>query len=181
MLKICVASHVPLIWLELFTFVTLLAIATCFQAVDTLCKLWLAWGLQFLHGNWQIRICVRHKFQRNRNFMLGINSSCENGLDILCLHFHFSFRTNGKRATRWKRLPVAVTVFFFESTILKLLDQAMFKVLSQKLQDTLTTSFWSDTLQLEILRTWITIWTNFSAVNIFKRKLAKVLGLLSFT
>ena len=30
---------------------------------------------------------------------------------------------------------------FFESTILKLLDQAMFKVLSQQLQDTLTTIF----------------------------------------
>ena len=30
---------------------------------------------------------------------------------------------------------------FFESTILKLLDQAMFKVLLQKLQDTLTTAF----------------------------------------
>ena len=30
---------------------------------------------------------------------------------------------------------------FFESTILKLLDQAMFKVLSQQLQDTLTTVF----------------------------------------
>ena len=29
----------------------------------------------------------------------------------------------------------------FESTVLKLLDQAMFKVLSQQLQDTLTTVF----------------------------------------
>ena len=50
---------------------------------------------------------------------------------------------------------------FFESTILKLLDQATFKVLSQQLQDTLTTAIWSDTLQLKILQTWITIWTNF--------------------
>ena len=39
---------------------------------------------------------------------------------------------------------------FFESTILKLLDQAMFKVLSQQLQDTLTMAIWSDTLQLKI-------------------------------
>ena len=31
--------------------------------------------------------------------------------------------------------------FFFESTVLKLLDQAMFKVLSQPLQDTLKTRF----------------------------------------
>ena len=50
---------------------------------------------------------------------------------------------------------------FFESTILKLLDQATFKVLSQQLQDTLTTAISSDRLQLKILQTWITIWTNF--------------------
>ena len=49
---------------------------------------------------------------------------------------------------------------FFESTILKLLDQAMFKVLSQQLQDT-DYGIWNDTLQLKILRAWITIWTNF--------------------
>ena len=46
---------------------------------------------------------------------------------------------------------------FFESTILKLLDQATFKVLSQQLQDTLTTAISSDRLQLKILQTWITI------------------------
>ena len=62
-------SYVLLIWLELFTFVTLLATPTRFQAVDPLCTLWLAWGLQLLRGNWQIRIYVRHKFQHNRNFM----------------------------------------------------------------------------------------------------------------
>ena len=36
---------------------------------------------------------------------------------------------------------VTVMIFFFESTVLKLLDQAMFKVLSQPLQDTLKTRF----------------------------------------
>ena len=36
---------------------------------------------------------------------------------------------------------VTVMIFFLESTVLKLLDQAMFKVLSQPLQDTLKTRF----------------------------------------
>ena len=92
MLKICVASYVLLIWLELITFVTLLATYPLpIQAVDPLCTLWLAWGLQFLRGNWQIRIYVRHKFQRNRNFMWDINSNCDNGLIILATFSFYSY------------------------------------------------------------------------------------------
>ena len=60
---------------------------------------------------------------------------------IFCFHFYFLFRTNGKRATRWRRLPSLLLYFFFERTTLKLLHQAMFKVLSQQLQYTLTTVF----------------------------------------
>ena len=51
LLKICVASYVLLILLELITFVTLLATYPLPSRDDPLCTLWLAWGLQFLRGN----------------------------------------------------------------------------------------------------------------------------------
>ena len=51
---------------------------------------------------------------------------------------------------------------FFQSTILKLLDLAMFKDLSHQLQDTLTTVF--ETIHYS-LWTWMTIRTNFFLSN----------------
>ena len=80
-----------------------------------------------------------------------------------------------------KTTSVAVMVFFFQSTILKLLGLAMFKVLSQQLQDTLTTvfetihygwRFYGHGSPYELILSW---------VNIFKWKSAKVPGLISCT
>ena len=50
---------------------------------------------------------------------------------------------------------------FFESTILKLLDhsygQSSFATITKHFDN----GIWHNALQLKILRTWITIWTNF--------------------
>ena len=83
---------------------------------------------------------------------------------------------------------VSIFIFCLEPTVReqldeneKLLDQAMFKVLSQQLQDTLTTvfetihygwRFYGHGSPYELIFSW---------VNIFKRKSAKVPGLISFT
>ena len=42
-----------------------------------LCILWQAWGLEFLRGNWQIRIYVRHKFRCNRVFCWAASRNVE--------------------------------------------------------------------------------------------------------
>ena len=78
LLKIYV--YVLLIWLEFITCVTLLT--TRFKPLIPLCILRVASGLQFLCGNYQIRIYVRHKFQPSHNFMQDVNSSCDNELSI---------------------------------------------------------------------------------------------------
>ena len=46
---------------------------------------------------------------------------------------------------------------FFESTILKLLDQAMFKVFFERITRHFDNGIQNDTLQLKISRTWIAI------------------------
>ena len=49
---------------------------------------------------------------------------------------------------------ITVMVFFFESTILRLLDQAMFKVLSQQLQPSKHSSWWrrlEDVLKMSLV------------------------------
>ena len=60
---------------------------------------------------------------------------------ILWFLFYFVFRTTGKRTTKRKQLQSLLGFFLWESTILKLLYQARFKVFSQQLQDTSTTAF----------------------------------------
>ena len=67
-------------------------------------------------------------------------------------------------------------VFFFsESTILKLLDQAMFNVLLQQLQDTSTTAFETIYYSWRFYEHGSPYELIFSWTNIFKRKSAEVL------
>ena len=95
---------------------------------------------------------------------------------IFCFNFYFSFRTTSKRTARWKRFPSLLWYFFFESTILKLPDQAMFKMLLQQLQNTLTTAFDAINYSLRFYRHGSPHELIFPWVNVFKRKSAKLPG-----
>ena len=50
---------------------------------------------------------------------------------------------------------------FFESTILKLLDHSYVQSSFAAITSHFGNGIWNDTLHLKILRTWMTIWTNF--------------------
>ena len=84
-------------------------------------------------------------------------------------HFYFLFRTNGKRATRWKRLPSLLWYFFrkyHSETTWSSHVQSSFATITRHFDN----DIWNNTLQLKILRTWITMWTNW--VNIFSKYLS---------
>ena len=69
---------------------------------------------------------------------------------------------------------------FLESTILKLLDHSYVQNSFATIRRHLSNGIWTETLQLKILRTRISIGTNYFLKNFLKRKSAKVPG-KSFT
>ena len=95
--------------------------------------------------------------------------------DILCFLFHFVFRANGKRTTKWKQSP-SLLWYFFRMCHCETTWSSYVHSSSATIARHFENGIWNDTLQLKILRTWITIWTNFfSWVNILKRKSAKII------
>ena len=92
--------------------------------------------------------------------------------DILCFHIYFLFRTNGKWATRWKRLPSLLWYFFrkyHSETTWSSHVQSSFATITRHFDN----GIWNDTLQLKILRTWITIWTDFSLSKYLQTKIGE--------
>ena len=75
------------------------------------------------------------------------------------------------------RLPSLLCYFFrkdHSETTWSCHVQSSFATITRHLDN----GIWNDTLQLKILRTWITIWTNFFLSKYFKKESAKVPGLI---
>ena len=89
--------------------------------------------------------------------------------DILCSHFYFLFITNGRRTAGWEQLPSPRC--FLESTVLKLLDHSYVQSSFATIRRHLGNGIWTETLQLKILRTWISIGTNYFLDKLFETKI----------
>ena len=82
---------------------------------------------------------------------------------IFCVFIFYFFRTNGtngKRTAGWERLPSPLW-YFFESTILKLLEHSYVQSSFATTRMHFDNGIWNAALKLKILRTWISIGTNY--------------------
>ena len=92
--------------------------------------------------------------------------------DILLSHFYFLFRANGKRTAGWERLPLLLW-YFFRKNILKLLDHSYIQRTFATIRRHFGNGIWRDALQSKILRTWMSIGTNYFLNKFLETKIDK--------
>ena len=92
---------------------------------------------------------------------------------ILCFHFYLLSRTSGKRSSGWERLP-SLLWYLFQSTIRKLLDDSYVQSSFPTIRTYFDNRIWNDAIQLNILRTWISIGTNYFLSKVLKMKIDKI-------